>query len=1315
MPSRPKEAANVPSWNIAHFSGQSPLVGSATSSPVYETGSVVATVGVQAFPEGVGYNSGNGDIYVTNAKSDSVSVISGTSVVATVGVGTNPVGVAYDSGNGDIYVTNAISGSVSVISGTSVVATIGVGTNPVGVAYDSGNGDIYVTNTNSGSVSVISGTSVVATVTVGASPEGVGYDSGNGYVYVTNFGSNSVSVISDTSVVATVGVGTEPVGVRYASENGHVYVANWGSGTVSVISGTSVVTTVGAGGEPEDVGYDNGNGYVYVANYNSDNVSVISGTSVVATVGVGSQPVGVAFDRGNGDVYVSNSGSDSVSVISTALGLGNLGGQLVRTIPSILATVAVGTAPSAVGYDRGNGYIYVANADSNNVSVISGTSVVATVGVGTAPDGVGYDSGNGYVYVANSGSSNVSVISGTSVVATVAVGSFPLGVGYDNGNGYVYVANIASNNVSVISGTSVVATVAVGISPYGVEFDNGNGYLYVTNEGSSSVSVISGTSVVATVGVGTTPDGVGYDSGNGYVYVANAGSNNVSVISGTSVVATVGVGTGPDGVGYDTGNGYVYVVNFISNGVSVISGTSVVATVGVGTAPDGVEYDSGGGYVYVANDGSNSVSVISTLVQPISSPQLDMDTSQTLLLTAPLVFPNPGISTATPTVVPSPGLSCTALPAMLNNVSMACTATAPGIYTATLTAVGASGNSVWSQTTITVFNSPSVTPPTPTRVSVDVGQQVAFATSASGGPGIYMHYAWSAPSALGCDSSNSNTLVCLPTRPVTGIVSVNVTDANNATSGTATLPYIASGDPTIATPTATRLNLDVGQTTGLSFTATNGTGLWSVLAWSGLPTGCTSVNASSLKCHPSVSGTYTVSASITDSNGVMATSGTVTLAVSSHLNAPTLSISVTALDVGQSVTLSATVSGGNAPYTYTWGGMPQGCVSGDAATLTCSPTTAGSANVTVTVNDSNGVTLASSALQLTVSPRLLPGSLTMDPAVIDLGQATKLTVGVTGGSGGLSYAWSGLPSGCNATSSATLTCTPSASGTSWVTVAVTDANGETVMEGPVTLVVAPALGAVNVSATVSSVEIGGSVTFTASVSGGTHPLSYSWKSLPTGCITVNAPTLTCVPATTGTYYVNATVTDAAGVSQTATSAQVTVKAAPALRSVSVSASVSSLRVGGVVAFTVIVTGGTAPYTYSWSGLPKGCGSVNTSSLTCVPTASGTYSVTVKVTDATGASLTSAAQTMTVTKTPTPAATGLSNGLDWGILALAVVGLLVGLLGMFLGFRRRELGMPAGKKEGSGAEAAPTEPVSSTKKGGNPPASTDSTEPARSEN
>src|SRR5712691_1113835 len=44
-----------------------------------------------------------------------------------------------------------------------------------------------------------------------------------------------------------------------------------------------------------------------------------------------------------------------------------------------------------------------------------GGTVVATVQVGIRPAGVVYDIGNGYVYVANFGSNNVSVISGTRV------------------------------------------------------------------------------------------------------------------------------------------------------------------------------------------------------------------------------------------------------------------------------------------------------------------------------------------------------------------------------------------------------------------------------------------------------------------------------------------------------------------------------------------------------------------------------------------------------------------------------------------------------------------------------------------------------------------------------------------------------------------------------------------------------------------------------------------------------------------------------------------------------------------------------------
>src|SRR3989442_13193252 len=76
-----------------------------------------------------------------------------------------------------------------------------------------------------------------------------------------------------------------------------------------------------------------------------------------------------------------------------------------------MAKVAVGVYPVGVAYDSGNGYVYVANLGSNDVSVISGTTVVATIPVGIGPHGVAYNSENGYVYVTNSFSSDESVIS----------------------------------------------------------------------------------------------------------------------------------------------------------------------------------------------------------------------------------------------------------------------------------------------------------------------------------------------------------------------------------------------------------------------------------------------------------------------------------------------------------------------------------------------------------------------------------------------------------------------------------------------------------------------------------------------------------------------------------------------------------------------------------------------------------------------------------------------------------------------------------------------------------------------------------------
>ena len=63
-------------------------------------------------------------------------IATGTNTVTTVPVGANPVDVADTTDGAEVFVTNANSNSVSVIgtANNSVVATVAVGLSPVNVA-----------------------------------------------------------------------------------------------------------------------------------------------------------------------------------------------------------------------------------------------------------------------------------------------------------------------------------------------------------------------------------------------------------------------------------------------------------------------------------------------------------------------------------------------------------------------------------------------------------------------------------------------------------------------------------------------------------------------------------------------------------------------------------------------------------------------------------------------------------------------------------------------------------------------------------------------------------------------------------------------------------------------------------------------------------------------------------------------------------------------------------------------------------------------------------------------------------------------------
>ena len=166
--------------------------------------------------------------------------------------------------------------------------------------------------------------------------------------------------------------------------------------------------------------------------------------------------------------------------------------------------------------------------------------------------------------------------------------------------------------------------------------------------------------------------------------------------------------------------------------------------------------------------------------------------------------------------------------------------------------------------------------------------------------------------------------------------------------------------------------------------------------------------------------------------------------------------------------------------------------------------------------------------------------------------------------------------------------------------------------GPALLLPTPPGGEVNVAYTDQLAVTGGTSPFTWSVASGTLPLG----------LTLNASSglLSGTPTTEGTYSFAVKITDSSGLSDTAP-LTVTIIPGPSMT--------FAAPPGGwtrtVYGYTLTETGGTAPYTWSVTSgsLPAGISLSPAGTLSGTPTATGTFSFTVGVTDAKGQSATQA--------------------------------------------------------------------------------------------
>ncbi|WP_316801046.1 putative Ig domain-containing protein [Pedobacter frigidisoli] len=251
---------------------------------------------------------------------------------------------------------------------------------------------------------------------------------------------------------------------------------------------------------------------------------------------------------------------------------------------------------------------------------------------------------------------------------------------------------------------------------------------------------------------------------------------------------------------------------------------------------------------------------------------------------------------------------------------------------------------------------------------------------------------------------------------------------------------------------------------------------------------------------------------------------------------------------------------------------------------------------------------------VTVNPAIVFNTTTLANATPGFGYSKQITV-ATGGTAGYTYtlaSGSSLPAGLTLSTSGIISGTPTVAGTYTFSITATDTKNCTATAS-YTLVVTSALVLTpgnlpdGVTGTVYPTQI------IPSATGGTGPYTYTATNLPPG-LTFDPTTreITGTPTVPGNYTIPVTVTDANGNSVTS---NYTVKITDPL--VLPAATLANGTTGTVYTTQIIpsATGGSTPYTYTATGLPPGLTfNPTTRAIAGTPTASGTYTVPVTVTD-----------------------------------------------------------------------------------------------------
>ena len=573
-------------------------------------------------------------------------------------------------------------------------------------------------------------------------------------------------------------------------------------------------------------------------------------------------------------------------------------------------------------------------------------------------------------------------------------------------------------------------------------------------------------------------------------------------------------------------------------------------------------------------------------------------------------------------------LAAGTLPAGLTlaaNCTVSGTPTVAGTSTPTIkvTDSGSPAQSVTGPVTITISPAPSLALTTATLPDGTVGTPYSSTIGVTGGIAPYTCTLAAGALPNGLSLAANCAVTGTPTVAGTFTPSVKATDSSNpALTVTAPVSVVIHPAP-LALTNGALPDGTVGTPYSSTIGVTGGTGPYTCALSAGtLPAGLALAANCTVSGTPTVAGTSTPTIKVTDSgNPALTVTGPEKITIAP---AP-LALAAGSLPdgtVGTPYSSTVGVTGGTGPYTCTLAGgvLPTGLTLAANCAVTGTPTVAGTSTPLIKVTDSGNPALTITApekITINAAASLVVSS----PPAATAGSPYTGTVGVSGGTAPYqcSITAGTLPAGLTLGANCTITGTPSAPGSTPVTVQATDSGTPTltgtgpvtvtVNPAPVTLVLAnPPTATVNTPYTGTIPVNGGSGPYSCTLAGGTLPAGLT---LGAGC------TITGTPTTAGTTTAQVTATDSSSPAKSNTGGvTVTVQGIPPL---TLAGSLPVATLNQPYTQTLQAAGGVGPYTYAVTAgtLPAGITLSSTGIVSGTPTVVGANSFTVTATDSEG--------------------------------------------------------------------------------------------------